>query len=194
MKTFIAKPTLAAILAAILALFLFLAPAEAHNVTPTSASPADQAVLAQAPSEVYLTFPEEISENGSTLQVFDQQGRQVDLGKGGVDLNDPNHAALVVKLPAPLTPWPKSPGLARGAGATLPQGAYLVKWKVALLDGDSSSGAYYFGVGSVTWPADPPVSAVPAARAAAAMPWPIAGAALAAVVAAALVLRRRILK
>ncbi len=63
-----------------------------------------------------------------------------------------------------------------------------------LINGDSSSGAYYFGVGSVTLPVDLPVSVVPGAHTAAAMPWPVAEATLVAVLAAALVLRRRILK
>ena len=182
MKALRAKTTLVAVLAAVLALFLTLAPAEAHAVTPTSASPADQAVLAQPPNQVYLNFPEEIGESGSTLQVLDLQGRQVDLGKGGVDLNDPNHAALVVQLPA------------------LPQGVYLVKWQVTLSDGDSSAGAYYFGVGSVTLPADPPAGAAslvrdagaaPQERGAAAVPWTFAGAALVAATAAIFIVWRR---
>src|SRR5450759_596559 len=67
------------------------------HVTPISASPADGAILAQSPSQVYLTFPEEAGEKGSFVQVFDQQGKQVALGNGGVDLNDPRHAGLVVK-------------------------------------------------------------------------------------------------
>jgi methionine-rich copper-binding protein CopC len=133
----------AAVLVVILALGAALAPASAHYVTPTSASPDDGAVLAQPPDQVYLVFPEEVAEDASSLQVFDQQGlRQVDLGKGGVDLNDPKHAGLVVKLPA------------------LSQGVYLVKWKVQLVsDGDTSQGQYYFGVGNVTLPTNQPVSA-----------------------------------
>ena len=114
-------------------LFLALAsPVSAHSVTPISAFPAAGAILAQSPSQVYLTFPEEAGEKGSFVQVFDQQGKQVDLGNGGVDLNDPKHAGLVVKLPS------------------LAQGVYLVKWKIALSDQDFSQGQYYFGVGSVT--------------------------------------------
>lgn len=89
------------------------------------------------------------------LQVFDAQGKQVDLGNGGVDLNDPNHAGLVVKLPV------------------LGQGVYLVKWKIALSDGDSSQGQYYFGVGSVTLPQNPPAAA--AANAAGQQPGGVTG-------------------
>jgi len=135
------------IFAAIFAFFLLLAaglaPASAHTITPTSASPDDGSVQAQPPGQVYLVFPEEVTEDGSTLQVFDAQDlRQVDSGNGGVDLNDPNHARLVVKLP------------------TLAQGVYLVKWKVVIAsDGDTSQGQYYFGVGNVTLPQNPPAPA-----------------------------------
>jgi methionine-rich copper-binding protein CopC len=133
----------AAVLAVLLALGALGAPASAHYVTPTSASPDDGAVLAQPPEQVYLVFPEEVAEDASTLQVFDQQGlRQVDLGKGGVDLDDPKHAGLVVKLPV------------------LAQGVYLVKWKVQLVsDGDTSQGQYYFGVGNVSVPTSAPAAA-----------------------------------
>ena len=137
--------TLAAALAAAFALFFNLIPASAQDLTPTSTFPADQAVLARSPSQVFLTFPASIRESGRTLQVFDQEGRQVDLGKVEVNPNDPSHAVLMVKLPALL------------------QGVYLVKWKVAFWGGDSSSGAYYFGVGRVTLPADPTAPVVPTA-------------------------------
>jgi methionine-rich copper-binding protein CopC len=131
---------IAVVLLVFLALSAAQVPASAHYVTPTSASPDDGAIQAQSPAQVYLAFSEEVAEDGSTLQVFDQKTmQQVDLGKGGVDLNDPKHAGLVVKLPA------------------LAQGVYLVKWKVLLVsDGDTSQGQYYFGVGNVTLPQNPP--------------------------------------
>ena len=168
--------TLAAALAAVFALFLAIVPVSAHDVTPTSSSPADQAVLAQPPGQVSLTFPEEVGENDSAIQVFDQQGRRVDLGTGGVDLGDPSHASLVVKLPA------------------LPQGIYLVKWKAALPGGNFSSGEYYFGVGRVTLPADPASSLAPAPDRMV-TPWSLAGTGLVATATAiVLVFRRRVLK
>jgi len=121
-------------------LLVLLVPVNGHSVIPISSSPADGEVLLQSPGQVYLAFPEEVSEDGSTLQVFDAQGKQVDLGKGGVDLNDFNHTGLVVKLPP------------------LGQGVYLVKWKIALSDGDSSQGQYYFGLGNVTLPQNQPLT------------------------------------
>ena len=173
---------LAAALAAAFAFFGALLPASARasarEVAPTSTFPADQAVLARPPSQVFLTFPGSIRENGTTLQVFDQEGRQVDLGKVEENLDDPSHTVLMVKLPA------------------LPQGAYLVKWNVTFWGGDSSSGAYYFGVGRVTLPADPTAPAAPAAAPNGLVtPWSLAGMALVAT-AAAIVLSwaRQVLK
>ena len=165
------RPMIAALLALLALSLAGLAPVSAHYVTPTSTSPAEGAVLAQPPDEVTLIFPEEAGEKTSFVQVFDQQGRQVDLGNGGVDLNDPNHATLVARLPAGL-----------------PQGVYLVKWKIGLSDNDSSQGQYYFGVGKVTLPADPPPAA-PVASAPVAL-W-VAGAAFLAALASAVVLYSR---
>jgi methionine-rich copper-binding protein CopC len=122
------------ILVACLILFLSYISASAHEVTPVKASPEPGQALQQSPAEVRLTFAEEIAESGSSLQVYDAQGIQVDKGKGGVDLNDPQHAMLVVALPE------------------LSQGVYQVKWSVTLLDGDISQGEYYFGIGNVTVP------------------------------------------
>ena len=179
--------TLAAALAAAFGLFLAFpasarasAGASARNTTPTGYSPADQAVLAQSPGQVSLSFPKEVSENESALQVFDRQGRQVDYGNGGV-APDARHTSLVVNLP------------------TLPQGVYLVKWKAALADGNFISGAYYFGVGRVTLPPDPAAPAVLATLAAVpdrlVTPWSLAGMALTATAAAiVLTFRRRVLK
>ncbi|HEX7598265.1 MAG TPA: copper resistance protein CopC, partial [Polyangia bacterium] len=169
--------TIIAALLALLAVSLAgLASASAHYVTPTSASPADGAILAQAPDKVILIFPEEAGEKTSFVQVFDQQERQVDLGNGGVDLNDPKHATLVVKLPP-----------------ALPQGVYLVKWKIGLSDNDSSQGQYYFGVGKVTLPADPPPAAPIASAPSTGQPVALwaAGAAILAAAAVAVVLYSR---
>lgn len=125
----------------IMTLVLFLgifSVALAHDVQPTKTEPADGAVLAQPPDKVTAWFPEEIVVEKTTFQVFDAQGKQVDLGKGGVDLNDPSHKVLVVSLPK------------------LAEGVYTVKWDVGLTDGDSAQGGFRFGVGNVTIPASAP--------------------------------------
>jgi len=174
------RPMISALLALLGLLLAGLAPVSAHYVAPTSASPADGAILAQPPDKVSLVFPEEAGEKTRFVQVFDQQGQQVDLGNGGVDLNDPNHEILAVKLP---------PGL--------PQGVYLVKWKIGLADTDSSQGQYYFGVGNVTLPANPPPAAPAASTPLAGQPvalWVGIAAALVALAAAVVLSSRKAAK
>jgi copper transport protein len=121
--------------------FLSIGVVLAHQVVPTKSSPAEGEILSTSPTEVRLTFTEELLEKGSTLQVVDEQGKQVDQGNGGVDLYDPEHRMLIADL------------------SNLPDGIYLVMWKVTLLDADVSTGQYYFGVGNVILPtATVPVS------------------------------------
>lgn len=90
--------------------------------------PPSEAVLKQSPSKVTTWFSTELDTKLSTLQVFDAQERQVDLGDGGVDLDDPDHASLVASLP------------------TLPDGVYLVRWSAVLDDGDTVEGEFTFTV------------------------------------------------
>ena len=71
----------------------------AHDVQPTKTDPADGTALPQAPAQITVWFPEEVVAEKSTLRVFDVQGKQVDAGKGGVDLNDVSHQVMVVNLP-----------------------------------------------------------------------------------------------
>lgn len=111
--------------------------ADAHGIVPISASPAPGAILAQPPGQVRLTFAEEVAEAGSSVQVFSESDPQAALVIGGVDLNDPEHTALVANLPQ------------------LPEGVYRIVWQVTLVDGDASSGQYNFGIGNVTLPEGP---------------------------------------
>jgi hypothetical protein len=85
--------------------------------------------VAQPPSEIRAWFGEEMKTGVSTLQVFTAEGQRVDNGDGGVDLNDPEHASMVVTLPP------------------LPEGEYLVRWYVVLLDDDASESTFNFFVG-----------------------------------------------
>ena len=81
--------------------------------------PPNGSVVAQAPSRVVLRFKTELETRSSRLEVFDEQGLQVDLGDGGVDLNDPGHASLAVSLPS------------------LVEGTYIVQWRAVVFeDGD----------------------------------------------------------
>jgi methionine-rich copper-binding protein CopC len=101
----------------------------AHEVILTKSDPADGAVLDQAPAQVRASFNEEMQTGESTLRVVDASGQPVDLGDGGVDLDDAYHASMLASLPS------------------LPDGAYTVRWHVVLLDGDASDGEFTFYVG-----------------------------------------------
>jgi len=120
---------------------------QAHEVGPETSQPPAGIALGESPSEVVLVFPEEINEQGSQLEVFDEAGKPVAISAGGVDLNDAKHVTLRAGLPV------------------LPEGVYQVKWTIVLTDGDSSSGAYHFGVGKVIVPTEAPEEAANAAEA-----------------------------
>ncbi len=105
------------------------ATAGAHDAVITKSTPANGELLVESPSEVMAWFAEELVSGESTMTVFSAEGKQVDNGDGGVNLNDPDHASMIVTLP-PLS-----------------DGSYTVQWRATLLDGDSSEGAFAFAVG-----------------------------------------------
>jgi methionine-rich copper-binding protein CopC len=119
--------------AGIIILILFLAglatAVSAHDAAIIKSVPANGDVLAQSPSEVMAWFAEELISGESTMRVFSTLGVQVDNGDGGVNLNDPDHASMIVTLP-PLS-----------------DGSYTVQWHATLLDGDATDGAFAFAVG-----------------------------------------------
>lgn len=102
----------------------------AHAIELLRSDPANGSVLTQSPTEIRAWFGEEMQTGVSTLQVFNTVGQRIDNGDGGVDLDDPDHASMVVTLP------------------TLPEGEYRVRWYVVLLDGDASESSFNFFVGN----------------------------------------------
>ncbi|MCB9419660.1 MAG: copper resistance protein CopC [Ardenticatenaceae bacterium] len=118
-----------AILLAGLLLVTAVSLVSAHAVELLRSDPANGSILAQSPAEIHAWFGEEMQTGVSTLQVFSASGQRVDNGDGGVDLNDPDHASMFVTLPP------------------LPDGEYLVRWYVVLLDGDASESSFNFFVG-----------------------------------------------
>jgi len=125
-----ARTGLRALALTLLALVLLVVAATAHALLARS-DPEDGAVLEQPPAQVTAWYSQELDTGRSTLQVFDVEGRQVDNGDGSVDLNDPDHASLLVSLPA-----------------SLPDGTYLVHWAaVSAEDGDPTEGEFTFSVG-----------------------------------------------
>jgi len=128
---------LVALAFALLAVGLLVPVVAAHSPTLKKSSPANEALLEESPSEVQAWFSEELVSGESTIEVFDVEGRQVDNRDGGVDLTDADHASLIATLPR------------------LPDGVYVVLWKVRLLDGDVTEGLLTFTVGAAS-PVDIP--------------------------------------
>lgn len=106
--------------------------ASAHSAVVLRSEPETGAVLQQAPNQIAVMFNEELDSQASTLQVFSADGQQVDVGDGGVDLTDPDHASMIVHLPA------------------LEKDGYVVHWHAVLGDGDASEGFLTFTVGEGT--------------------------------------------
>lgn len=115
----------------------------AHEVELLESTPKNGDLLAESPPEVVALFSEELVSSESSMKVTNRQGEQVDNGDGGVDLNDPDHASMIVTLPP------------------LPDGTYTVEWHATLLDGDATDGAFAFAIGDE--PVDTSVVAQPVA-------------------------------
>lgn len=102
----------------------------AHAPKVLRSEPAPDAVLEQAPAEIRIWFAEELQSQFSNLRVLDAAGNRIDTGDGGVDLNDPEHASMIARLPA-----------------SLPDGLYLVRWRAVPLDNDVTIAEFTFAVG-----------------------------------------------
>lgn len=124
---------LAALLLAGLASTWFYRGGSSHSIELVKSEPQAGAILSTPPQQVKAWFNEEMQTGESTLRVVAEDGTQVDLGDGGVDLSDPEHASILVNLPQ-----------------NLPDGLYAVRYHVVLLDGDSTDGQFYFFVGDQT--------------------------------------------
>ena len=111
-------------------LFSITTAVSAHTVELLKSDPPAGAVLDNSPAQVQAWFNEEMETKVSTLKVYNSSGNQVDQSDGGVDLNDADHASMIVSLPD-----------------SLPQDAYTVRWHAVLLDGDATDGDFQFFVG-----------------------------------------------
>lgn len=128
------RKTLASLLAGALgAAFLLLpaAPARAHAVL-VRADPSDGAVLALAPSAVRIAFNEPVAAIGPGLRVFAADGTRVDLARPPerADVDTADLTVLAVALPDDL-----------------PDGGYVVAWRVRSADGHAVAGTLRFTVG-----------------------------------------------
>ncbi|MFD3696675.1 copper resistance protein CopC [Streptomyces sp. NPDC058646] len=133
-------PRLALVLAALLAtLFAAASPATAHAAL-TASDPKDGVVVATAPSQVTLSFSEQVAMGDDSIRVLDPQGRRVDTG----ELRD-MCSGNVIRYGTALHPG-------------LPNGTYTVAWQAVSADSHPISGAFTFSIGapsatSVTLPA-----------------------------------------
>ncbi|MGX6607738.1 copper resistance CopC family protein [Micromonosporaceae bacterium Da 78-11] len=132
-------------MAAVLAVLLPGTPAWAHAQL-VSADPAKDAALAKAPAAVTLTFSERLNPDFTTIVISDAAKQRVPASTPTIDA-----VAGSVKLAQPL-----------------PNGAYLVAYRVVSVDGHTVQGSYAFTVNDPVQPAapPPPASAVAVADAA----------------------------
>ncbi len=109
---------------AVLALALTATPAAAH-ATLISTDPVEGAVLAETPDVVTFTFDERVSLIEDSVRVFDAAGEQVDSTAKGED------KVVTADLPDEL-----------------PEGTYVVAWRVVSSDGHPISGSLTFSIGA----------------------------------------------
>ena len=123
------KHVVTLVCAALPVLFLAVVALAHRSDILLKSEPAAGAVVQQSPAQVVAWFSTELATDTSRLQVFAADKRQVDKGNGGVDLDDPDHASLIVRLPA------------------LPAGTYTVHWRAAVVeDSDIVEGRFTFTV------------------------------------------------
>lgn len=145
-RTRIATAVAAAAVAAVASLAV-AAPASAHD-TIVSSTPAADAQLTSAPTEVVLTFSNNLlsldENSGTAMTVTDESGKDWVAG-------EPQISTDTVTVP-----------LAEG----MPNGAYRVTWQVVSSDGHPTSGEYGFALAAAapveTATAQPTETAAPA--------------------------------
>ncbi|MEU6365049.1 copper resistance protein CopC [Streptomyces sp. NPDC046931] len=108
------------------ALFAGAAPASAHAALIGS-DPAQGTVVDKAPTQVTLTFSENVALSDGSLRVLDPQGQRVDTGKPS-NLSGTMYGVRV--------------------RAGLPKGTYTVTYQVVSADSHPVSGAFTFSVGA----------------------------------------------
>jgi copper transport protein len=118
------RVALLATLAAVLS-FLFASPALAHAEL-VGMTPANGAQLIRPPTEVRMTFTESINLVDNGIRLVDHVG-------ANVPTPQPTVSGRTVT-------WPMPPNL--------PEGPYIITWRVVSADGHPVSGASSFGVGT----------------------------------------------
>ncbi|MER5377643.1 copper resistance protein CopC [Streptomyces sp. NPDC002553] len=116
------------------ALLAAAGPASAHAAL-TGSDPAQGTVVDKAPTQVSLTFSEQVALSGASLRVLDPKGTRVDTGEP----TNVSGTTYAVRL---------HPGL--------PDGTYTVTYQVVSADSHPVAGAYTFSIGA------PSATSVPA--------------------------------
>lgn len=124
-----AAAVLVAALAILTALVASPSPASAHAVVVAS-SPAAGQVVARSPSEAWVQFSEPVSADGDGITVLNAQGQRVDEGSDAAA-----KARDIVRADLP---------------ADLPDGTYVINYRVISVDGHPIAGALVFAVGEGT--------------------------------------------
>jgi copper transport protein len=105
---------------------LAAAPAAFAHATLASTNPADGSVLKRAPARVSLRFDEHVSTPFGAARVLDADGKRVDNGR---------------------ETQPRADTVAVGLPAVLPNGTYVVAWRVSSADTHPVHGAFTFSIG-----------------------------------------------
>ena len=115
---------------AVLALFAAGLMTSSANAHPTlkSANPPAESITAGEPTEIKLIFSEGVISKFSSVELKDQGGNKIAIGK--VATNPKDQKELVVPLQAPLKP-----------------GTYIVTWNIVSVDTHRVHGTYSFKVG-----------------------------------------------
>jgi copper transport protein len=150
------RVTLLATLAVLFSL-LFVSPAAAHAEL-LSTTPANGDQLTKPPTEIRMTFTESVNLVDDGIRLVDHVGATV-------RTPDPTVNAQTLTWPMP---------------ADLPEGPYVVTWRVVSSDGHPISGAFSFGVGTAaaavpgsSTGTDIPDTARGAAATTPTAPWPV---------------------
>ena len=108
-------------------------PASAHSIVKNT-DPAIDDVVQRAPRRVVMTFNEPVEVAFGALRVFDSRGRRVDDGTASHLSGQPDTVHVALK-------------------PNLPEGTYVVAWRIVSADGHPIQEAFLFHVGH---PGEPP--------------------------------------